>query len=74
MYPFAHFFITYLVINCLIPETQKYIVFILLFSIILDFDHVPSYFRLAIKLKNKEKVKIWDEKRVDRSFLQGFPF
>lgn len=52
----AHIFLTYLVLSFIIPDTQKYLIPIALFSIILDFDHVPGYIVMAFKSKREKAI------------------
>lgn len=57
----AHIFITYVLLSVIIPETNKYLIPIAIFAIILDFDHVPGYIKMIfISKKDKAKMKLND--------------
>lgn len=60
----AHIFINYTILSFIIPQTQKYLIPIAIFSIILDIDHVPSYIKM-IFISKKEKAKMKLEHYVD---------
>jgi hypothetical protein len=60
----AHIFITYSALFFLIPNANKYLLPIAIFSIILDLDHVPSYIKVAF-MKKKERKKLSTENIVD---------
>jgi hypothetical protein len=67
----AHMFITYLAFSLIIPETQKFIIPIFIFSIILDFDHIPGYIKiLTMGKKEKAKLKIGDYVDIFRTDIQ----
>ena len=59
-----HIFITYLVLALFIPEVKKYIWIIVLFSIIIDIDHVPGYLRVA-KLPKAQRGKLTTQQIID---------
>jgi hypothetical protein len=67
----AHVFITYFILSFIIPDTQTYLLPIALFAIILDFDHVPGYFKLLLtSKKDKAKLKIKDYINLFRTAIQ----
>ena len=67
----AHIFITYFVLSFIIPNTQKYLLPIALFSIILDFDHLLGYVKLIfISKKEKAKMKLKDYVDIFRTSIQ----
>jgi hypothetical protein len=67
----AHIFITYSLLSFIIPHTQQYLIPIAIFSIILDFDHIPGYLRIMFMSK-EERSKRGVEQYVDwfRTSLQ----
>ena len=67
----AHIFITYVVLSFIIPETQKYLLPIALFSFILDLDHIPGYITLMrMPKKKRAKLKIKDYVKLFRTIVQ----
>jgi len=53
----AHFLINYVILSFFIPEIQKYIFPIVVFSMIVDLDHVPGFIKTLFMTK-KEKSKL----------------
>jgi hypothetical protein len=45
MNPIAHIFFTYSILSFIIPDTRKYLLPIIIFSIIIDIDHIPIYLK-----------------------------
>jgi len=71
MNQFAHIFINYLILSLFIPNTQNYILAIVLFSIILDIDHLPYYIHKFIISKfKKQKISLEDDIDKVRSSIQ----
>ncbi|MAG08098.1 hypothetical protein CMO89_01385 [Candidatus Woesearchaeota archaeon] len=67
----AHIFITYIILNLFTSEAKEYFVFIVIFSIILDIDHLPGYFRMLFLDKvERNSMKIKDYVIMFRSILQ----
>ena len=67
----AHIFITYFILSFIIPETQKYLLPIALFAIILDFDHILGYIKmLFISKKEKNRMKLRDYINLFRTPIQ----
>ena len=67
----AHIFLTYFVLSFIIPETQKYLLPIALFAIILDFDHFPGFLKIMfISKKERQKMKIKDHVDLFRTPIQ----
>jgi len=67
----AHIFLTYFILSFIIPETQKYLLPIAIFAIILDIDHVPSYIRmLFISKKTRSKMKLMNYINLFRTAIQ----
>lgn len=66
----AHIFLTYFVLSFIIPETQKYLIPIALFSIILDIDHIPGYFKALFAPKKVIRMKIKELVNLFRTSLQ----
>jgi len=55
----AHILLTYSALSLIIPQTQQYLLPIAIFSIILDFDHIPGYIKmLTMSKKQKSKLKL----------------
>jgi len=67
----AHICLTYFILSFIIPETQKYLLPIALFAIILDFDHFPGYVKMFFMTKKERaKMKIKDYMDWFRTVLQ----
>ncbi len=67
----AHIFITYVMLSFVIPNTREYFLPIALFAIVLDFDHVPGYFKMLFMSKSKrKKLKMNDFVRIFRLSIQ----
>ena len=64
----AHIFITYFALSFIIPDTQKYLVPIAIFAVILDVDHIPGYIKML--LFPKKKMKVIDYVNLFRTTLQ----
>ena len=63
----AHICLTYIVLSFIIPDTQKYLLPIALFAIILDFDHIPGYIKMFFK---KGKMELKDYINLFRTTIQ----
>ncbi len=51
----AHILISYLVFSLFLPETQKFLLPIAIFAVILDLDHIPGYIKVRLMPKKKRK-------------------
>ncbi|MBN2453944.1 metal-dependent hydrolase [Candidatus Woesearchaeota archaeon] len=54
---FAHIMINYVALSFIIPETQKYLIPIAIFSVIPDLDHLPGYVKLRFNLRKLSKIR-----------------
>ena len=53
----VHICLAYFILSFIIPDTQKYLLPIALFSIILDLDHIPGMIReLFLNKKEREEL------------------
>jgi hypothetical protein len=67
----AHICLTYFALSFIIPDTQKYLLPIAIFAIILDFDHIPGYVKMLFaSKKEKLKMKLNDYINLFRTIIQ----
>jgi hypothetical protein len=67
----AHICLTYFALSFIIPDTQKYLIPIAIFAIILDFDHMPGYVKMLFaSKKTKSKMKLHDYINLFRTIIQ----
>ena len=55
MNTFAHIFLNYFVISLIIPNAREYLIPIIVFSTLLDLDHVQGFFKEMFMSKRKRK-------------------
>ncbi len=67
----AHIFISYLVVDLIIPDAQQYLLPIILISLFMDIDHIPGYFKMFKMSKKKRKSLNMDQlNKLVRSGIQ----
>ncbi|HII72764.1 TPA: hypothetical protein HA265_08465 [Candidatus Woesearchaeota archaeon] len=57
----AHFFFNYIILFFIIPDAEKYIIPIAIFSMVLDLDHIPGVFRWLKLTKEQRKALTHEE-------------
>ena len=71
MNPLAHVLIAYIMISFLIPDVHVFIIPIMVFSMLVDMDHLPGYIRLLTYSKKRRKsMSIEDHIRNVRTVVQ----
>jgi hypothetical protein len=67
----AHIFISYIVLNLILPNAKEYFLPIALFSCILDIDHIPSFIKyFLMPKKTRVKLSMKDHMKLFRSAIQ----